>query len=67
MVKKMSRCGLGQTSPNPVQSTLQNFRKLYEARLQKAAVPGQRVNFDLKAALQDAITVQGRQPVQHQD
>jgi hypothetical protein len=58
---------LGQTSPNPVQSTLQNFRKLYEARLQKPAVPGQQVNFDLLAALQDAITVQGRQPVQHQD
>ena len=66
-VKKMSRCGLGQTSPNPVQSTLQNFRKLYEARLQKPAVPGQQVNFDLMAALRDAITVQGRQPVQHQD
>jgi [NiFe] hydrogenase diaphorase moiety large subunit len=29
IVKSMSRCGLGQTSPNPVLSTLQNFPELY--------------------------------------
>jgi NADH:ubiquinone oxidoreductase subunit F (NADH-binding) len=33
MIKKTSRCGLGQTSPNPILSTLKNFRKLYEDRL----------------------------------
>ena len=32
----MSRCGLGQTSPNPILTTLQNFREMYEAKLQKA-------------------------------
>ena len=30
-VKRMSRCGLGQTSPNPVLSTLRNFRPVYNA------------------------------------
>ncbi len=30
-VKSTSRCGLGQTSPNPVLSTLQNFRSAYES------------------------------------
>ena len=32
MIKNTSRCGLGQTSPNPILTTLQNFRELYEAR-----------------------------------
>jgi [NiFe] hydrogenase diaphorase moiety large subunit len=30
-IKATSRCGLGQTSPNPVLTTLKNFRPLYEA------------------------------------
>ena len=34
MVKNTSLCGLGQTAPNPVISTLKFFRKEYEALLQ---------------------------------
>lgn len=34
MVKNTSLCGLGQTAPNPVLSTLRFFRKEYEERLQ---------------------------------
>ena len=34
MVRNTSLCGLGQTAPNPVQSTLRFFRHEYEARLQ---------------------------------
>jgi bidirectional [NiFe] hydrogenase diaphorase subunit len=34
MVKDTSLCGLGQTAPNPVLSTLRFFRNEYEARLQ---------------------------------
>ncbi len=34
MVRNTSLCGLGQTSPNPVLSTLRFFRKEYEALLQ---------------------------------
>ncbi len=33
--KLASRCGLGQTSPNPVLSTLENFRPAYDALLKK--------------------------------
>jgi [NiFe] hydrogenase diaphorase moiety large subunit len=62
-VKKMSRCGLGQTSPNPVQSTLQNFRKVYEARVRRA--DGKQPAFDLKAALREAVAIQGREPTEH--
>ena len=35
MVRETSLCGLGQTAPNPVLSTLRYFRHEYEALLQK--------------------------------
>jgi NADH:ubiquinone oxidoreductase subunit F (NADH-binding) len=35
-IKTTSRCGLGQTSPNPVLSTLQKFRELYDDRVVRA-------------------------------
>ena len=35
-IKKTSLCGLGQTAPNPVLSTLRFFRKEYESLLQPA-------------------------------
>jgi len=66
-VKKMSRCGLGQTSPNPALTTLQNFRDLYLARLSKDAEPGLMPSFDLRVALADAVEAQGRQPVLHEE
>jgi bidirectional [NiFe] hydrogenase diaphorase subunit len=37
MVKSTSLCGLGQTSPNPVLSTLRYFRNEYDALLNKNA------------------------------
>jgi [NiFe] hydrogenase diaphorase moiety large subunit len=66
-VKKMSRCGLGQTSPNPVHTTLQNFRELYEAKLSEEKTEGMSPTFDLHTALADAVVLQGRQPVFHQE
>jgi len=65
-VKKASRCGLGQTSPNPVHTTLQNFRSVYEAKVVKAD-DGLNPAFDLNAALQDAVEAQGRNPVFHEE
>ena len=35
MVKNTSLCGLGQTAPNPVLSTLRFFRKEYTELLQQ--------------------------------
>ncbi|OHB59152.1 MAG: NADH dehydrogenase [Planctomycetes bacterium RBG_13_44_8b] len=40
MVKKASLCGLGQTAPNPVLSTIKYFRSEYEAHLQKRCPAG---------------------------
>jgi bidirectional [NiFe] hydrogenase diaphorase subunit len=36
MVKHTSLCGLGQSAPNPVLSTLRYFRHEYEALIQKS-------------------------------
>ncbi len=65
-VKATSRCGLGQTSPNPVQSTLENFRALYESNI-VAEEDGKQPTFDLNMALADAVEAQGRAPVFHED
>ncbi len=47
MVKNTSLCGLGQTAPNPVISTLRFFRKEYEALLQPDK-HGPRANGEVK-------------------
>jgi len=58
-VKLMSRCGLGQTSPNPVLTTIKNFRGLYERSLRKSE-DGLQPSFDIKAALVAAESITGR-------
>jgi [NiFe] hydrogenase diaphorase moiety large subunit len=57
-IKFMSRCGLGQTSPNPILTTLQNFKELYEGKVSKTAdfIP----EFSLAAAVQEACQVTGQ-------
>jgi [NiFe] hydrogenase diaphorase moiety large subunit len=65
LVKSTSRCGLGQTSPNPILTTLKNFPELYEAKVRKGEdfVP----EFDLAAAIQDGCTAANRQPLCKED
>ncbi len=58
-VKTMSRCGLGQTSANPVLTTLKNFRGAYE-QLIPGPSNGFQPTFDLAAAVGDAEAVIGR-------
>jgi [NiFe] hydrogenase diaphorase moiety large subunit len=59
-VGRMSRCGLGQSAPNPILTTMRNFPELYEARLAP-------VSFEplvtLQDALREAVSVQGREPM----
>jgi len=64
-VKTTSRCGLGQTSPNPVLTALRGFRSTFEARLLRDRDRGRQPDFDLAAALREAERVQGRAPVFH--
>ena len=64
-IKKTSRCGLGQTSTNPVQSLLAEFSELLEARMLPGRQDGRQPSFDLDAALAPAVIAQGRAPVFH--
>jgi [NiFe] hydrogenase diaphorase moiety large subunit len=58
-VKTMSRCGLGQTSANPVLTTLKNFRATYNALVRKPE-NGRQPTFDLSAAVGEAERIVGR-------
>ncbi len=59
-VVRMSRCGLGQTAPNPILTTMRSFPELYEARLAAASFEPL---VTLEDALREAVKVQGREPV----
>jgi NADH-quinone oxidoreductase subunit F/NAD(P)H dehydrogenase (quinone)/NADP-reducing hydrogenase subunit HndC len=55
MIKNSALCGLGQTGPNPVLSTLQYFRNEYEAHIYEKRCPAKRcaalVKFEVDADL----------------
>jgi len=58
-VKAASRCGLGQTAPNPILTTLKNFRSAYEV-LVKETKDGTQPTFDLQAETFEAKAIIGR-------
>jgi [NiFe] hydrogenase diaphorase moiety large subunit len=58
-VMRMSRCGLGQSAPNPILTTMRDFPELYEARL--ATTPFTPLA-TLHDALREAVIVHGREP-----
>ena len=59
-VAKTSRCGLGQTSPNPILSSLKNFRHLYDELVEEAP-EGRRRAFDLDEEVTAAAAIAGRE------
>ena len=61
-IQTASRCGLGQTSPNPVLSTLRNFRDVYERQV-GIAESGLHPSFDVHAAVADSAKIAGRDTV----
>ena len=65
-VKQTSRCGLGQTSPNPILASLRNFRHVYEA-LVKPDPHGYRRSFDLADSIKSSERIAGRHSVHHQE
>jgi [NiFe] hydrogenase diaphorase moiety large subunit len=62
-VKTTSRCGLGQTSPNPILTTISNFRSHYDRLISEAATDeqheGLKASFDIEAALKDSEAIAG--------
>ncbi len=61
-VKAASRCGLGQTSPNPILTTLRNFRAAYDEKLTHD-VDGFQPSFDMKKVLAESRAITGRDSV----
>ncbi|HMB00055.1 MAG TPA: NAD(P)H-dependent oxidoreductase subunit E [Spirochaetota bacterium] len=60
-IKATSRCGLGQTSPNPVQSSIANFRDLYESKVTKTE--DFKSEFDINKAVLESCSYVKRKPV----
>ena len=61
-VKTTSRCGFGQTSPNPILTTLEKFRAEYE-KLVKKNEDGMQPSFNINAELQESQNITGRKSV----
>ena len=62
VVKLASRCGLGQTSPNPILTSLQKFSSVYES-LVKEEKEGMQTSFDIRSVLADSESIAGRKSV----
>jgi len=60
-IRRTSRCGLGQTAPNPILTSLEGLAAEYESRIEDGDIGLQR-SFDLDAALEPAQAVPGRAP-----
>jgi [NiFe] hydrogenase diaphorase moiety large subunit len=58
-IKATSRCGLGQTSSNPVLSTLKSFRHEYEQLVVKRS-NGIRPAFNIERAVRAGEDIAGR-------
>jgi len=58
-VKRMSRCGLGQTSPNPILSTLKHFRPVYNSLVRKDKT-GMQKSFHIMRAVEEGSRIAGR-------
>lgn len=63
MIRKVTRCGLGQTSSNPIVTTIQNFNELYTSRVKNLDYASE---FDMSKAVQASCEVVGREPNIHE-
>jgi len=63
ILRKTTRCGLGQTSANPIATTIKNFRELYESRVADVDYQSE---FDMHKAIQESCSVVGRPAIVHE-
>ncbi|MBN2682029.1 MAG: NAD(P)H-dependent oxidoreductase subunit E [Bacteroidales bacterium] len=61
-LSKTTRCGLGQTSSNPIATTLKNFRNKYEELVKDVDYQSE---FDMAASVKDSCAIVGRTPKFH--
>jgi len=59
-MKATSRCGLGQTSANPVLTTIQAFRPVYQVLLRTRPDEPLLPSFDIRSALHESEKLAGR-------
>jgi [NiFe] hydrogenase diaphorase moiety large subunit len=59
-VLQVSRCGLGHTAGNPIITSIQNFRHLYEDKVQRDK--DYVSEFDMKQAIKESCDYVGRIP-----
>ncbi len=57
ILTKTSRCGLGQTSGNPVSTTIKNFRELYNSKAKDVEYQS---DFNMDEAIKESASVVGR-------
>lgn len=60
MVKSASRCGLGQSSPNPLLTTIENFSGTYQKKVRNDV--DYLSQFDMNFAVADSCRVANRKP-----
>jgi len=60
MVKSASRCGLGQTSPNPLLTTIENFPEVYQKKVRSDV--DYISQFDMNFAVAESCRVAHRKP-----
>lgn len=60
ILRKTTRCGLGQTSSNPITTTLKNFRELYENIVNDTDFQSQ---FDLQKSVIESCEIVGRSSI----
>ncbi len=63
IMQNTSRCGLGQTAANPIASTINNFRDLYESMVKDVEFQS---DFDLEKAIAESCEAVGRPPHVHE-
>jgi len=63
ILRKTTRCGLGQTSSNPITSTIKNFKELYDARVKNTDYQS---DFDMQKAVLESCEVVGRSSKVHE-
>ncbi len=60
IIKTASRCGLGQTSPNPLLTSIESFPELYNDRVRKDT--DYTSQFDLRFSVDESCKAAGREP-----
>ena len=63
ILRKTTRCGLGQTSSNPISTTIKNFREVYDARVKNVDYQS---DFDMQASVMASCEVVGRSSKVHE-